>query len=112
MSAFGDRRAVNLGAEAIDRYVQQCLDEGKAPATINRGMQLPAQAFRLAIERKRLSDAPKIRWLSEFNARQGFFERAEFDALVKHLPEEIADFARFGYRTVVPFQKASGGQSR
>jgi integrase len=96
--AFGDRRAVEVSAEAIDRYIAQCLEDKKAPATINRGTQLLAQAFRLAVERNRLSSAPKIRRLSEKgNARQGFFERADFDALVSALPDYLKDFARFGY---------------
>jgi integrase len=96
--AFGDSRAVEVSAEAIDRYIEQCLEDEKAPATINRGTQLLAQAFRFAIERNRLSNAPKIRRLSEKgNARQGFFERADFDALVSALPDYLRDFARFGY---------------
>jgi len=31
------------------------------------------------------------------NARQGFFEHADFESLVKHLAEPINDIARFGY---------------
>ena len=33
------------------------------------------------------------------NVREGFFERSDFEALVKELPEDIQDFARFGYLT-------------
>ena len=45
----------------------------------------------------RLIRAPYIALLREDNARQGFFERGEFDAVVTHLPAPIADAARFAY---------------
>ncbi|MBI3895106.1 MAG: site-specific integrase [Acidobacteria bacterium] len=95
---FGDRKAVQVSAELVDRYIEECLKDGKASATINRGTQLLAQAFRLAVEGNRLSRAPKIRHLSEKgNARQGFFERADFEAVVSALPDYLKNFARFGY---------------
>ena len=40
-----------------------------------------------------------IRHLPEQNARQGFFERPEFEALAAALPEHLKDFARFAYLT-------------
>lgn len=95
--AFGDWRAVDVSTEAVDRFVQAGIEQGKAPASINRGTQLLAQAFRLAVERGRLSTAPRIRRLTERNARQGFFEQSDFDAVVSLLPDYLQDFARFGY---------------
>src|ERR1035438_9378750 len=87
-------------AEAVDKYIAERQEEGAAPATINRGTQLLNQAFKLAIERKHLSAAPKIRHLSEKgNARQGFFNDADFQALVGNLPAYLQDFVRFGYLT-------------
>jgi hypothetical protein len=80
--AFGLWRAVNLAAEpeSIDKYIKACKVAGLAPATINRGTQLLAQAYKLAIDRKQLKSAPVVRHLPERNARQGFFE----DALWMH----------------------------
>jgi hypothetical protein len=58
----------------VDRYVESRLSDGAANATINRETGLPAQAFKLGVERQRISTAPRIRKLSEKgNARQGFF---------------------------------------
>jgi len=72
----------------------------KAPATVNRSTQLLAQAYKLAIQRRRLSNGPVIRHLSEGgNARQGFFLAAEFRAVLDHMPEYLRDFTRFGYLT-------------
>ena len=31
------------------------------------------------------------------NARQGFFEKADFDEMVKHLPDYLKGFAKFAY---------------
>lgn len=37
--------------------------------------------------------------LREDNARQGFVEHADFEALVSHLPDPINEIARFAYLT-------------
>ena len=87
-----------LTAKLVDDYIDRRLDqEGKAPATVNRGTKLLGQAFKRAIERRELVLAPSIRTLTEGNVRQGFFERAEFEAIVRTLPEYLQDFARFAY---------------
>jgi integrase len=98
--AFGDRRAVEVGTATVDKYIESRLSEENPPAraTVNRETGLLAQAFKLGVERQRLSSAPKMRKLSEKgNARQGFFEQAEFDRVVNALPEYLKGFARFGY---------------
>ena len=68
----------------MDRYIAERKEAGAADATINRGTQILGQAFSLAVERKHLSAAMKIRHLSEKgNERQGFFSDAEFHAVLK-----------------------------
>lgn len=99
--AFGLWRAVNLAAEpeSVDKYINACKAAGTAPATINRGTQLLAQAYKLAIDRKQLKGAPVVRHLPERNARQGFFEDADFSVVVDALPNYLQDFVRLGYIT-------------
>lgn len=98
--AFGNRRAVSVTEETVDRYINSRLALGKAPATINRETQLLGQSFKFAIRRKVLNSAPTIRHLSTIgNARQGFFEDADFKAVVELLPEHLKDFSRFAYLT-------------
>ena len=93
---FGTWRAVEVSAEAVDKYISERQEARTAPATINRSTQLLAQAFKLAIERKHLSSAPQIRHLSEKgNARQGFFADADFHALKDKLPAYLRDFIQF-----------------
>ncbi len=97
---FGTWRANEVTAEAADQFIRKQQDEGFAAATINRSTQLLKQAYALAIARKRLVNAPGIRYLSEKgNTRQGFFTDAQFRAVESNLPSYLKDFARFGYLT-------------
>lgn len=97
---FGIDRAVDLTADKIDRYIEQRLQDGDRPATINRTTQMLGQAYALAVKRETLSRAPYIRHLSESgNARQGFFSESELAAVISHLPEDLRDFVRFAAAT-------------
>ena len=97
---FGAWRAVEVTSEAIGRYIENLRKDGYSNATVNRRTQLLGQAFKVAIRNKQLSVAPFIPRLSEIgNERQGFFETADFDAVLPHLPEYLRDFCRFGFIT-------------
>ena len=113
--SLGAIRAQQLTSEAVDRYVESRLQDrrveiefedrieskivkGRAKATVNRETQLLRQAFTLAIARKRLRSAPQIRHLSEKgNERRGFFEKQQFEQVVKDLPDYLKGFTRFAY---------------
>lgn len=96
--AFGDMRAVDVTAKRVDDYIDRRLHQDKkAPTTINRETQLLGQAFKLAFQRGQLVTVPHIRRLPERNVRQGFFDRADFEAIIAALPEYLQDFAQFGY---------------
>src|SRR3974390_509022 len=97
---FGTWRAVDITSEIVGKYIDALREEGYSNATINRRTQILAQAFKLSIRNKQLSEAPYIAKLSEVgNARQGFFETADFEAVIPHLPEYLRDFSRFGFLT-------------
>ncbi len=58
------------------------------------------RAFALAVESNTLSAAPSFPSLPEHNARQGFFERADFQAVVLNLRDpHLRDFCEWFYRT-------------
>ncbi len=98
LEILGGIRAQDLGSEAIDRYIEKRLQAGKAKATVNRETRILGQAFRLAIQRKKLRTAPIIRRLSEKgNRREGFFEANEFEAVLSNLPDYLNGFTHFGY---------------
>jgi integrase len=98
---FGAYDAKTLTARQVDAYIEKRLAAGARPATINRATELLRQAYRFAIKRKEgIEEAPLIRHLSEKdNARKGFFSAAQFESLAAHLPEDLRDFARFGFLT-------------
>src|SRR5262249_17534265 len=103
--AFGDLRASQVTASAVDRYIEARLGETTrhgatvAPATGNRETQLLGQALRLGHTRGDLSMLPAIRHLPERTLRQGFFEAGAFESVVANLPDYLQDVARFGYLT-------------
>ncbi len=96
--AFGDWRAVEVTEEEVVRYIFRRRAAGAAPATVNRETQLLDQALRPFLKKCRLP-ALEIRYLPEDNTREGYFERAEIEAVVPHLPEVLQDLTRFGYVT-------------
>jgi integrase len=55
--------------------------------------------FSLAVQGERLQRAPFIEMLRENNARRGFFEREQFEAVRAHLPEYAQPAALFAYLT-------------
>jgi len=95
--AFGHYRAILLTPKHVDTFINQELESGRAPATINRCTQLVGQAYNLALRRKELNTKPYIRKLPERNARQGFFEHDEYERVINHLPEYLKDPCRFAY---------------
>ena len=97
---FGTWRAVDVTSNAIGTYIENLREQGYSNATANRRTQLVGQAFKVGIRNKQLSVAPFIPRLSEIgNERQGFFETADFEAVISHLPEYLQDFSRFGFVT-------------
>src|SRR5262249_47317194 len=97
--AFGQQKAHDVTAGRIKRYKDERRAAGKAHATINRELAALRRAFTIAVEQERLSagSIPRVKLFAEQNARQGFVERADFDAVVSRLPVYLQDYARFAY---------------
>jgi integrase len=96
-AAFPLDAALSVTETRIERYKAERLEAKKAPATINRELAALRRAFALGVKQKLISRAPSIELLTENNARQGFAEPADFEAVVGHLPAYLQDFARFAY---------------
>jgi integrase len=95
---FADMRAIEVTAAHVDSYIESRLASGARPASLNRSTQVFGQAFKLAVERKQLNGAPKLRHLSETgNARQGFFAEREIRSVIENLPTYLRDFCLFGF---------------
>jgi integrase len=66
---------------------------------INRELTTLKRAFSLAIQGAKLLTKPYIPMLKEPPARSGFFERAEFEAVMFRLPAELKPLVTFAYIT-------------
>jgi integrase len=96
---FGFDRAREVNEHRIAKYKLTRVEEGAANATINRELSAIKRAFTLAVQQKVVSKAPHIPMLREDNTREGFVEADELERIVAHLPENLKDFARFGFLT-------------
>ena len=101
-AAFGLDRAMAVTTERLRHYIIQRQQDGAAPATINRELEGLQRAFALAVEAGTIGLAPKFPSLAEHNARQGFFERAEFEAILARLLDpDVWDFCEWFYWTAM-----------
>jgi integrase len=94
---FGGRWLSEIGPAAITAYAAARQAAGLAPATINRELAMLRRLFRLAVEHGTVARVPPIRLLREPPPRAGFVEPAQFEALVRHLPEPHALAVRLCY---------------
>ena len=98
---LGHAIARELETAAVERTQQAWLRAGKAPATVNRRLELLRQAYRLAARRTppKVLAVPHIPLLKVQNARQGFLSGAEIARLLEHLPDpDLRDFVEwFGW---------------
>jgi hypothetical protein len=72
-------------------------EEGAAPATVNRELAILRLAFSLAVKSGLLATKPHVGMLAENNVRKGFFEDAEFHAVVEHVPAELRGMFTLAY---------------
>ena len=97
--AFGPDLASSVSETRLEKYKEERIAEGKKPATINRELSGLRRAFRIAVKRKVLSTMPTFELFREDNARQGFVEPADFEAVAVHLEPVLQDLARFAFMT-------------
>jgi integrase len=97
---FGGRKALDIDSAQVKKYTDQRLEADAKPATINRELAALKRMFSIAVkDRKGFRYRPYIGLLKEDNAREGFFEPADFAAVCKHLPPDLVDLATFAYLT-------------
>ncbi|MGH7484050.1 MAG: tyrosine-type recombinase/integrase [bacterium] len=86
---FTGSRAHAITTERILAYVRHRQGPQAANATINRELAALKRMFRLGEKAGKVVRRPYIDMLQEHNARTGFFERAEFDAVLTYLPDDL-----------------------
>jgi integrase len=95
---FGDMRGEDITEERIRAYCRKRLErDGMTPGTLRRELAILKRMLRLAsarLPRVPLVDMPRVD-----NARQGFFEEEDVQAVLAHLPEHARNLVEFLYLT-------------
>jgi integrase len=95
----GTIKACEITSDRITAYLAHRLDAKAARATANYEQALLNRGFRLASRAGRVAMVPHISMLKTDNVRQGFFEKAQLDAVLRHLPEHLRPLVTAGYLT-------------
>jgi integrase len=96
---FANARAQSLDTASIRQYMARRQSASVSNATINRELAALKRTLTLAMQGRKILIRPYIPMLRENNARQGFFERDQLDAVSRHLPEPVRPVALFGFIT-------------
>src|SRR5262245_23524386 len=95
------RRPTSLSpmSARIREYIAARQAAGASNGTVNRELAALKRAYTLAMQARKIGLRPHIPLLAEDNARQGFFERDQFETVCAHLPERVRPVAAFAYCT-------------
>lgn len=86
---FTSRRLAAIGPADATTYARRRQEKGASNGTINRELAILNRMLRLAYENGKLLRLPIIRQLEEAPPRQGFFEREQYEAVRRHLPQDL-----------------------
>jgi integrase len=92
-------KAETISTAGIRKFILLRQEEGASNAEINRELAVLRRAFTLAIETGKLFARPHIPMLRENNVRKGFFEREQFEAVRRNLPEPLRPLITFAFVT-------------
>lgn len=96
---FGMFKAHAITTTRIEQYKGDRRAAGGAPATVDYELSILRRMFSLARKRGEVRDVPSIELNHVQNARAGFFERPDFEALREQLPEYLRPVMTYAYHT-------------
>jgi integrase len=96
---FGLYRARDISTDRIVSYIAQRQQKGALPSTINRELAALRRGFNLALDAGRVAQKPKIKLLAEHNARRGFIEPPQLQALIDQSPVYLRPLYETAYAT-------------
>jgi integrase len=92
--------AYSITTDRVLAYVCHRQETEKAAnATINRELSALKRMFRLGEIAGKVTSRPHIEMLEENNVRKGFFEPEAFDAVLRHLPDDLKPVFEVAYIT-------------
>ncbi len=98
--ALGDTRARDLTYSELNAYAANRRAKGWRPATIATNLAILRRGYTLARKAGLCAARPEFPVIAVDNARQGFFERADFEKLRAQLRTETArNISTFAYLT-------------
>ena len=103
-SFFGGWKAAQVTSASMAQHQSERLAAGRKPGTVNHEADALRRAYRFASKQTPplfpLSRVPAFTMLPAAPPRQGFFERAEVEALLVHVHDaDLRDFIRWGWLT-------------
>jgi integrase len=107
---FKGRKAIEITADDVRRFIENGQAEGQSNASINRALAALRRMYRLAVKDKkiRLADVPTIELCKEPPARHGFLERPHFDKLLGALPEYLRGPVTLAFHTGMRLGEIAG----
>jgi integrase len=93
-----DRKARDITSDRVTAYQASRLKTA-AKATVNYELAVLRRAFRLGARAGKVGIRPEIQMLHVDNARKGFFERDQYEAVSEHLPEYLRPLVAIAYIT-------------
>ncbi|MFN7971342.1 MAG: tyrosine-type recombinase/integrase [Acidobacteriota bacterium] len=98
-NVFGRHRAVDITTDKLSAYIKHRRKEGASPSTIRSEFAALRRAMNLAVRAGRLQHRPVFPTIEVKNTRTGFFEEAEFQAVMNCLPDYLKPLVEFLYLT-------------
>lgn len=96
---FEGYQALEIDADLMREFTQRLQAEGLANGTINRSLSALRRMFHIAKRDGKLREVPHFPMLKENGPREGFFEPAQYAALLAALPDELRPVLASGYHT-------------
>jgi integrase len=98
---FSGWRVSEIDVDAIGKFVAGEQKRNLAAGTINRSVSALRRMFNLAKKQGKLRDVPYFPMVPEAPAREGFFERDEYERLRAALPAHLRLPLALGYFTAM-----------
>ena len=98
---FAGMRITEITTNRIKKYVQERIEEGLSPGSVNRELSALKRMLHLGARctPPKVGQVPYVPMMKESNIRKGFFTHEEFLALRGALPKDLRPLVAFAYNS-------------